>query len=237
MPEPPTAARANPSAVLTPVRVWDLPTRIFHWTLAVTVIASLATGFIGGNATVWHMRLGLLAMALLVFRLLWGLVGGHWSRFTSFIYSPATTLRYLRGGSNGDTAHLDVGHSPVGALSVFALLGLLVAQVATGLVADDEIATTGPLNRFVASATGLAATAWHRGFGKSILIVLIVMHVAAIVVYWRRGRNLVRPMLGGDKTLGADVPASRDTAATRLLALVIAAAAAALAVWLARLGG
>src|SRR2546429_4763343 len=132
---------------LKQVRVWDLPTRIFHWVLALCVISSIVTGLGGGNALAWHFRLGYVVFALLAFRLLWGLVGGHWSRFANFIYAPTTLVRYLRGERRAGE-HVDVGHTPLGAFSVFALLALLAAQVATGLFADDEIASTGPLNKF-----------------------------------------------------------------------------------------
>src|SRR5689334_17419004 len=183
---------------LRPVRVWDLPTRCFHWLLAASVIGLVITGRVGGNALIWHMRLGLLVLALLVFRLLWGVVGGRWSRFASFIRGPGAVLRYLRGDHrSGD--HFEVGHNPLGAFSVMAMLGILVIQVATGLVADDEIATTGPLNRFVASATGLKATAWHKGAGQWIIIALVLLHVGAILFYRWRGVGLVGPMWHGDK--------------------------------------
>ena len=226
----------NSPADLPPRRVWDLPTRVFHWSLAVTVIALVVTAKVGGNAMVWHMRLGLLVLALLVFRLVWGLVGGHWSRFVRFIYAPGTVLRYLRGDHRpGD--HFEVGHSPLGAFSVFALIALLLVQVGTGLVADDEIATTGPLNRYVASATGLLATGWHKQWGQWILLGLVALHVVAIVVYKLRGKNLITPMITGDKPLPADVPASTDSLATRGLAAVVLAACVALSVWIARQGG
>jgi len=206
---------------LTRVRVWDLPTRAFHWTLALAVIGSIVSAKIGGNALVWHMRLGYLIFTLLVFRLLWGLIGGRWSRFSSFVYAPGAVLRYLRGQSRADEHH-DVGHSPLGAFSVFALIALLCAQVGTGLFADDEISTTGPLNKFVASATGLALTRWHKGWGQWLIIVLVLLHVAAIVFYLvRRRRNLIRPMWNGDKALPAHVPASADSSAARVLALVL----------------
>jgi cytochrome b len=196
----------------------------------------VVTAKIGGNAMVWHMRLGQVVLALLVFRIVWGLVGGRWSRFTSFLYAPGTVLRYLRGDHrSGD--HFEVGHSPLGAFSVFALITLLLVQVGTGLVADDEIATTGPLNRYVASATGLLATGWHKHWGQWILLGLVALHVVAIVVYKLRGKNLVTPMLTGDKPLPADVPASTDSLATRGLAAVVMAACAALSVWIARQGG
>jgi len=117
------------------VRVWDLPTRVFHWLLALLIVGSIITAKIGGNAMQWHLRFGLMVLALLLFRLVWGFVGGHWSRFAAFLYSPRDLMAYLRGDA-GPGGRFDVGHSPLGALSVFALLALLIAQVATGLVAD-----------------------------------------------------------------------------------------------------
>ncbi len=224
-----------PEAPLPPVRVWDLPTRIFHWALAGAVIGSVITAKAG--VIVWHFRLGYVVLALLVFRILWGLVGGRWSRFASFIYAPGTLLAYVRG-QPAPGARLDVGHSPTGALSVFALLGLLMVQVGTGLVADDEIANQGPLNRYVSSGTVVAATSWHKSYGQYLLITLMVLHVLAIVWYLVKKRvNLVRPMLSGDKPLPADTPASADGLAQRGLALVLIAACAAVAVWVARQGG
>lgn len=223
------------SSTATPVRVWDLPTRAFHWLLVLAVIGLVITGEVGGSLIEWHMRLGMIVMALLAFRVLWGLVGGRWSRFASFIYAPGTVLRYLRGQPTPGV-HTEVGHNPLGAGSVFALLALLIVQVATGLVADDEIATTGPLNKFVATATGLAATSWHKGTGKTILIVLVVLHIAAIVFYRvKKNKNLVTPMITGDKALPADVPPSRDSAATRVLAAVLLAACVAAAGWVFKL--
>jgi len=218
------------------VRVWDLPTRVFHWLLAAAVLGLVISGTVGGNALVWHMRLGLLVFTLLGFRLVWGVLGGRWSRFASFVRTPATLLRYLRGDHRlGD--HFDVGHNPLGAFSVLAMLGVLALQVATGLVADDEIATTGPLNKFVANATGLQATSWHTVWGKWLLLALVALHLAAIVAYRLRGHNLVTPMITGDKALPPGVPPATDSLATRGLAVLLAAAFAAVAVWIARQGG
>lgn len=217
------------------VRVWDLPTRLFHWALAVCVVGAVVSAKIGGNAMVWHFRFGLAVLALLAFRLVWGFVGGRWSRFASFLYSPLRLWAYVRGRTADDPL-VDVGHSPTGALSVFAMLGILGLQVATGLVADDEIATTGPLYRFVSGATSADATAWHKDYGQYLILGLVALHLLAIVVYAVRGRNLVKPMLGGDKALPASVPASADGAATRVKALVVAAAAVALAWWVGSFG-
>lgn len=218
------------------VRVWDLPTRLFHVVLALAVIGAVVSAKIGGAAMVWHFRLGYLVFGLLVFRLLWGFLGGRWSRFASFLFSPAVTLRYLRGRTT-PADRLEVGHSPLGALSVFAVLAVLAVQVATGLVGDDEIANVGPLNRYVSGATGLAATAWHKQWGQWIILALVALHVAAVALYAWRGRNLVGPMLHGDKTLSPDTPASDDAVSTRLRALALALASA-VTVWaVVRLGG
>ena len=218
------------------VRVWDLPTRLFHWLLAACVIGSVLSAKIGGNAMVWHFRFGYVVFTLLAFRLLWGVVGGRWSRFASFVYAPATLLRYLRGASRPDEHH-EVGHSPLGALSVFALLAILAAQVGSGLFADDEISNTGPLIKFVSGATSSLLTSWHKTFGQGIILTLVVLHVAAIVMYRvRRGRDLVRPMLVGDKLLPTDVPPSADSLATRGLAALLLAACAAGVAWLISLG-
>lgn len=229
-------APVPPASSLTPVRVWDLPTRLFHWTLALTVIGSVISAKVGGNAMEWHFRLGALVMALVVFRVLWGLLGGRWSRFSSFIYAPGTVLRYLRGQGRRDE-HLDVGHNPLGSFSVFALLGFLALQVATGLVADDEIANVGPLNRFAGAGLVSRATSWHKEYGQWLVIALVLLHVAAIVFYLvKKRQNLVRPMLSGDKTLPAGTPASADGRAQRVLALVLFAGCGAAAAWILSLG-
>jgi cytochrome b len=219
------------------VRIWDLPTRVFHWLLAAGVIGSVVTAKIGGNAMAWHFRFGYLILTLLAFRLLWGVFGGRWSRFASFIYAPATVLRYLRNQHRADE-HLDVGHSPLGAGSVFALLGILLLQVGTGLFADDEISNAGPLVRFVSSATSSLATGWHKNFGQWLIIGLVLLHLGAIAFYrFRRGRDLVGPMLSGDKMLAGEVPASADGTSRRALALMLAALCAAIVGWIVSLGG
>ena len=219
-----------------PVRIWDLPTRLFHWLLAACVVFSLSSAWLGGNAMAWHLRSGYLVFTLLLFRGVWGCWGGRWSRFRSFAYMPATSLRYLRGGSRPDEHH-HVGHNPLGAYSVFGLLAILALQVASGLFADDEIATTGPWNKFVSGATAKLFTRWHTTFGKWLILTLVVLHIGAVLYYLLRRRdNLVRPMLSGDKMLAAEVPASVDTAGSRAAALAIFAAAAALVGWLVGLG-
>ncbi|MEK0418199.1 MAG: hypothetical protein RI949_2205 [Pseudomonadota bacterium] len=221
---------SNESSGGQAVRVWDLPTRLFHWALAACVVGSFVTAKVGGNAMQWHFYLGYAALALLIFRILWGWVGGRWSRFASFLYSPAALGRYLRRQRNpGD--RFDVGHSPTGALSVFALLGLLCVQALSGLFADDEIANVGPLNRFVSNAVAHALTEWHHEVGESVLLGLVLLHVGAVIFYRKVLRkDLITPMVRGDKILPPGTPASTDTFWTRLLALALALGSAAL-VW------
>lgn len=226
---------APPPAALARVRVWDLPTRAFHWLLLACVIGLVITGNIGGGAMSWHFRFGYAVLALLLFRIAWGLVGGRWSRFASFVPAPWALLRYVRGQARADE-RLEVGHNPLGALSVLAMLAVLLLQVACGLVADDEIANVGPLNRFVSSDLAQWATAWHKGPGKLLLIGLVLLHVGAIVYHRKvKGHDLLGPMLRGDKTLEPSTPASRDDAKTRTLALVLFAGCAALALFVASL--
>lgn len=222
------------TAAAARVRVWDLPTRLFHWALLVLVVVQVTTASIGGNAMTWHFRSGYAIFGLLLFRLIWGFVGGRWSRFSSFFYSPSSLFAYLRGRSHPD--HL-VGHNPLGAGSVFALLLVLAMQVGTGLFSDDEIASSGPLTRLVSNNTVSSATAWHAGLGKYLLLALVVLHVGAVLYYlWRKKQNLIAPMIAGDKRLAHPARPSRDDATSRIAALLLLAGCAGIVGWVVRLG-
>ena len=211
------------------VRVWDLPTRIFHVALAMTVTAAIVTAEVGGEWMPWHLRCGEAVLGLLAFRWIWGLVGGHWSRFSTFLPAPARLASALRGRATAADA---VGHNPLGSLSVWAFLVLLTLQVSTGLVADDDIATTGPLNAHVSGHLARRASHWHAGWGADLVFVLIGLHLAAIAWYtFARRVPLLRAMWTGDKALPPATRASADGRAPRVLALVIWAAAA-VSVWL-----
>lgn len=201
------------------IRVWDLPTRIFHWALSCLIIAMVATGLTGGNAMAWHFRCGYAVLSLLLFRLVWGVIGGRWSRFASFIYAPGTILRYVKG--LGRPEH-SVGHNPLGAGSVFALLFFLCVQAGTGLFSDDDIAASGPLSKFVSNAMVSSLTGYHKNVGKYILLALVLLHVAAILFYLvKKKENLIGPMIHGDKSLVHPVENSRDDGRSRALAAVV----------------
>lgn len=173
------------------IRLWDLPLRLFHWSLVATVLGAISTGLIGGGWMVWHGRLGLAVVGLLAFRLVWGFVGSTHARFAAFFPTPGKIAAYLRGQWQG------VGHNPLGALSVFALLGLLAFQAASGLLANDDIAFNGPLYPLIDKALSDAATGWHR-LAVNALYLLLALHVAAIAFHARiKRQNLIRPMITG----------------------------------------
>ena len=211
------------------IRIWDLPTRLFHWALAACVIGLVVTGKVGGDAMPWHGRLGYAVLTLLLFRLVWGLIGGRWSRFANFLPTPARLLRHLRGQGRPEE---DAGHTPLGALSVLAMLLALAAQAGTGLFADDEIAFSGPLTATVSGAMAKTLTRFHKDWGQLLVIALVVLHLLAIAVYALRGKHLTWPMLTGDKQLSASqgVRPAADGARRRFMALIVLALAAA-AVW------
>ncbi len=174
-------------------KVWDWPTRAFHWSLVISVTAAIITGEIGGSLADWHGRAGLMVLGLLVFRLVWGFVGSATARFTHFFPTPTRILAYLRGAWHG------IGHNPLGALSVFALLGILAAQVTTGLYANDDIAFEGPLFHLVDKSQSDRLTGLHGRIFWG-LVTLIGLHLLSIVFYSRVKRhNLVLPMITGNK--------------------------------------
>lgn len=202
------------------VRIWDAPTRLFHWVLVFCFVGLITTAKIGGSAMVWHFRFGYCVLTLLLFRLVWGFVGGYWSRFGAFLFRPIQVLDYLRG--RGDSMH-SVGHNPLGAGSVFAMLGFLALQVTSGLMSDDEIAAVGPLSRHLPTAIVRSASFYHKEIGQLALLALVALHLCAIGFYFfRKHDNLVRPMLTGDKLLSFIAPSANDTALERIKAIIIA---------------
>ncbi len=206
------------------IRVWDLPTRLFHWMLVACVVILFVTGNIGGNLMTWHMRAGYAVLALLAFRLVWGVMGGYWSRFVVFVPTLGRLMAYVKGTLPAGDAPL--GHNPLGALSVLAMLTALGVQVATGLVSDDEIAFSGPLVQFVSSATSGLATTYHKQYGKLLVLLLVLLHVCAIVFYQRvKKQRLVAAMITGDQVVEPHVQAtpSADGWLARALALGVLA--------------
>lgn len=210
------------------IKVWDLPTRVFHWVLFLAVSAALLTGLQGGNWMVWHGRLGLLIVGLLVFRLVWGVIGSTYARFIQFVPTPGRVIAYLRGQWHG------LGHNPLGALSVLGLLALLLWQSVSGLFSTDDIAFDGPLEGLVDSGTSSWLTGLHRQ-GLWLIPALVALHLLAILFYrFIRGKDLVTPMLTGTKQ--TDEPDAEPARGGGPLMFVIALGVAVVAVWAANGG-
>ncbi|MEO5699083.1 MAG: cytochrome b/b6 domain-containing protein [Casimicrobiaceae bacterium] len=214
-----------------PVKVWDSPVRLFHWALAALLVAQVVTGKIGGSAAMtWHLRGGCAILTLVLFRLVWGVIGSHYARFSSFVRGPAKVLRYAR--SLVRPPHdPHVGHNPLGGWMVLLMLALLLAQAVLGLYANDDIATDGPWAKFITKDLSDALSTWHRQLAW-VIVGAAAMHVAA-VLYYRvvLRQDVIGPMMTGVKRLPRGLaPEVRRTSI--VLALVTLALAAALVWWL-----
>jgi cytochrome b len=176
-----------------PQPVWDLPIRLVHWLLAALILFSWWS--VKNHHTDWHIWSGCGILTLLIFRLLWGFFGSSTARWTSFVRGPRALREYLRGRWNG------IGHTPLGGLSILALLGAVAIQVGLGLFAEDEDGLyLGPLSRLVSSDTSDRIRDIHE-LWFNVVVALIALHIAAIAVYRARGRRLTKPMITGKAVL------------------------------------
>jgi cytochrome b len=207
------------------VRVWDLPTRIFHWSIVLLVCISWLSAD-RGLMTI-HLWSGLTLLTLLLFRIGWGLVGSTTSRFSDFIRPPRQVIGYLRAMRAGQKT-LYAGHNPAGGLMVAAMICILLAQALTGLFSNDGLHFTGPLALWISDDASTQITGLH---GKifNIILLLVWCHVVAVGFYLLVGNdNLIRPMLTGLK-LRAHVPPGISLRFTRLyVALILLAGVGAL---------
>ncbi len=208
-----------------PMRVWDVPTRLFHWLVVLLIVASYVT--VQLNWMDLHLLSGYAMLTLLLFRIVWGFVGSDTSRFGRFLKSPVAGLRHLaKFGQKGPDD--EVGHNEAGGWMVLAMLLVLCVQVGTGLFSNDDGATYGPLTNLVSKETSDRLSGYH-GLNFYVLLTLIVLHVLAIIAYAVVKRHdLVRPMITGKKKLPAATRAPRM--ASPLLALAVLVVAV-LAVW------
>jgi cytochrome b len=185
------------------------------------VLTAIITAQLGGSWMNVHGKAGLAIIGLIAFRLVWGFVGPTNARFRNFAPSPAKIKAYLKGQWRG------VGHNPLGAFSVFALLGLLLLQAGTGLFSNDDIAFTGPLHTLVDETLSHRLTGFHRLL-SNLLLSMLILHVAAIIFYvWFKKDNLVKPMLTGWK----EVQSGPSTTNGNLIALITAVLIALAAVY------
>lgn len=209
------------------IRVWDLPTRLFHWLLVALLGVSWYTGKSGGiDEMTWHMWSGYAILALLIFRLVWGGIGSTTARFTHFVAGPREGLRYAGALLRREPPHY-FGHTPLGGWMIVALLVSLLVQTVTGLCANDDIMTEGPLAAFVGKPWSDWMTTIHK-WNFDLLLVLAGLHVLAVIGYLvLLGENLIGAMFTGRKRLPAGQPAPAlrfASPGTALLVLAVAAA-------------
>lgn len=217
----------TPSSFGTSIRIWDLPTRVFHIVLIACVAGLIITGEIGGDIMTLHFYLGYAVLTLVLFRLVWGFLGGHWSRFIHLIPTPAQMRAYI-ASLRQLHAKPAAGHNPLGALSVLTMLVVLLSQVFSGFLSDDEVSVSGPWTTWAPSAWIELATEYHTEIGKAVLIILVVLHISAVLFHkYVKGDDLISPMVSGDKVLPEDLahttPASADTWVTRTKAVLVLA--------------
>ena len=198
-------AQAGPSPIWT--RIWDAPTRLFHWLLVILMGVSWYT------AEKHHMEIhrwsGYAVLGLILFRIYWGLVGSETARFSGFVKGPKRTLAYLRTLPGRAASHT-VGHNPVGAVSVVAILLAVAAQVIFGLFAVDiDGLESGPLSYMVSFDTGRLFAKLH-GWSFNVLLVLAGIHIAAVLFYlFYKRENLIRPMVTGRRRFDTTPAAPR----------------------------
>lgn len=226
------------------VKVWDLPTRLFHWLLVSLTIAVFVTGWVAGSWIDLHGDLGVAIGGLLAFRLVWGVIGSTYARFTQFVSGPARILAYLRGQWHG------LGHNPLGAFSVLGFLALMSFQVGTGLVMDSEAPFTGNLNALMSKTLNALlshdnAALVSQNIAKSsvglhiftvwLIVGLVSLHTLSIIFYAVvKKNNLLFPMFTGYKAI--DDPTLKPAHGGGWLAFIVAALIAAGAVWAANGG-
>ncbi len=209
------------------VSIWDWPVRLSHWSFAVLVPAMWWTA--ENSHWGWHLRLGHVLLGVLIFRLIWGLVGTRTARFTQFVRGPSAVIDYLRGRWDPKN---EIGHSPLGALSVLALLSLMLAQVGMGLFAGDPFdGATGPLNALVSIGTADFLTDTHEWF-YWVVLGMVALHLCAIGYYgFARMDDLISPMVSGSKMMPAGVDGIGKAPASRALGALIVAVGVTVWIW------
>jgi cytochrome b len=213
------------------IRVWDVPTRVFHGALGLLVVSSLVTGWVGGDWMSWHLRSGYAILTLLIFRLAWGVVGSETSRFTRFVAGPRTALRYARE-TLARRHPFTTGHNPLGGWMVVFIIAILLVQATTGLFADDEIATQGPLAARVSDAMVSRFTTIHS-YNEWLIVAAVALHVLAVSTYqWGLKVDLMGPMIHGWTSVSAGDSRAEPRRASTVLALALLGAAAAAVYWL-----
>ena len=213
------------------VRVWDVPVRIVHWAMVVLLVTSVVSAKMGGGAMDWHVRSGEAMLVLVLFRIVWGFFGSRHARFASFVRGPGVVIAYARSLLRPSHAEF-VGHNPLGGWMVILLLLALLVQASLGLFSNDDIATDGPLVRYISKDLSDTISSFHKR-NAWVVVTLATIHIGAALFYLVRFReNLITPMMihGVKRVSLADAGASQS-AASMGWALALFALCA-FAVWL-----
>jgi len=212
--------------------IWDLPLRIFHWSFASTVLGAWYTSEQEGEFIDLHMQLGYVALGLLIFRILWGVIGPKHARFSQFIPSPRKLIHYVKGSNQGSNYQASAGHNPLGALMVVLMIVLISLQAISGLFINDDIFSSGPYyGSFSKEFEQVMSFLHHNTF--NFMIAAIALHLGAIAYYWRvKKKNLILPMITGKKSAHLISESDVIPHSKVLLAIVVAIACTAFIYWL-----
>lgn len=203
------------------VRVWDLAVRVFHWSVAALVLVAFLTAE-EDETTPIHVRVGLVILGLVIFRVVWGFIGSSPARFRSFVRAPREVIAYARAYLTGRPP-VHTSHNPLGAVMVLLLLGLLGAITATGILIQLGPQWGGPLSPWIDRSTARAIKEVHEVTAE-MLPALIVLHVAGVLVSsWLERQNLIGGMITGRKRVEAALPLRAPSLGRRLLAFSVAA--------------
>jgi len=209
----------------TPVKVWDAPVRFFHWLLVLLIAFQFVSAQMKGDWMTWHMYGGYAILTLVLFRILWGFAGSSTARFSTFLAGPAACLGFAKKLMAGARAPF-ASHNPLGGWMVVVLLLGLLVQAGTGLFANDDIATEGPLAKLIAKELSDRLTAIHY-YNFNLMLVLAGVHIAAVLYHWGvMKENLIGAMFTGVKRMPADFAAPAARFASPWLALVLILVAA-----------
>ena len=216
------------------MRVWDFPLRLFHWALFVSIFGAIISAKM---EILWvHERFGLTVLGLIVFRLIWGFLGGHYARFRRFLAKPQVAFQELKvivKPNQKSNPKLDVkaevGHSALGGYAVLALLGIPLLMAISGTMSSDDVLYEGPLAHLMPDVIGNATDAHH--LGERLLFFILFLHVSAILVYkFKKKRNLTKAMVTGNadampaKAIDGSISPSRTYLGLFLMLLCISAA-------------
>lgn len=199
------------------MRVWDLPTRLFHWALFVLITLLFVTAYAGRMGA--HAAMGQAVLVLVVFRLAWGFIGSQTARFSDFVKGPSAIRSYLAGSQSGT-----LGHNPLGAAMVLALLATLLVQALSGLFSGDGIGFDGPFVHLISRVASDSVTSLHVTLAY-VIAGLVAIHIVAVLLHWmRRGENLIVPMFLGTKWVQVGTSELRFTPTAAAFAIVVVAA-------------